>query len=101
MNRTRDPKMWGHTICQVVYQKGQFSWSRNEKFELRRHQHSPVFRSIEAKAALWIVEDALDIRYVKPRLQHATFFSQGRPRANHLAFVEKVGHHQFYKIEAR
>lgn len=97
LNRTQFGDEFGSTICKVVYQKGQFSWTRQERFSMtRRHHNQKLFLTLQHKAEIWIIEYNAGINLVPARLQDATFFSIGRPYAHHLKYQGHVGHQKFY-----
>lgn len=96
MNRAKYPKTFGDSICKVVYQKRQFSWSANEKLSWTRHENSPVFLAIEAKVVIWMLADEANIPYVPVDVSTATFFSNSRPMAHNLLYAGAIGHHDFY-----
>jgi spore germination cell wall hydrolase CwlJ-like protein len=96
MNRTRYPKTFGKSICEVVYQKGQFSWAPSEKLDWTRHQHDPLFMTITARSFFWMIEDYSNIRYTKKGVWEATYFSNTRPLAHNLKLSVVIGHHHFF-----
>ena len=96
MKRTKFPKEFASTICGVVYQHGQFSWTPHEKLSWTRHKNSPVFLAVEGRCLVWMIEDQLGIPYVDAKVARATFFSSTRPRAHGLKLAEVIGHHRFF-----
>ena len=96
MNRTKFPKQFGSTICEVVYQPGQFSWTAHEKLNFKRHENDPEFQVIEERCWIWMLADDFDLRYTPHAVTNATFFSRTRPRAHGLKLSGAIGHHRFY-----
>lgn len=96
MNRTRAPDLFASTVCKVVYQSGQFSWSSAEKLSYERHQHDELFKQLQIRAFFWMVQDKHNIRYVPDNISKATSFSNSLSQAHHLRLAGVIGHHRFY-----
>ena len=84
INRMRSPGFPG-TICGVVYQPGQFSWTKTKTRQMNVH-------------AVYVADIALSGEH---ELKHfrATYFHNHKvkPRWNNLEKVKVIGRHTFYK----
>lgn len=96
LNRMKQPEMFGPDACSVVYQRGQFSWTKSEPFQDKRHQNNPVFEKIQTQVSEWSKQYRNGVDFSPKDIHNATFFSRGRPKAHNLKWVGKIGHHQFY-----
>lgn len=96
LNRTQFGTEFGNTVCKVVYQPKQFSWTSRERLSYTRHQHNDQFKAIEQRAVVWIVEFNSGIAIAPEHLRNATFFSVGRPYAHHLKYDGRIGRQKFY-----
>lgn len=81
---------WPDTICKVVYQKGQFSWS-NKKYKIREQE-----AWVESKAIARAIMIQHQTNKRKDNTNGATFFSTGyhHPKTTRVA---KIGSHVFFK----
>jgi hypothetical protein len=96
LNRSKFPKAFGDSICKVVYQKGQFTWSKHERLDWNKHENSTVFNIILARSIVWNIEDSLGVKFTPKSIRSATFFSHAKPQARGLISSGVVGHHHFY-----
>lgn len=94
--RARYPETFGDSVCKVVYQKRQFSWSSTEKLSYSRHEKDPEFLTIKALAFMWMLADETGIPYVPVKFTNVTFFSNTRPMAHNLIYAGRIQHHCFY-----
>lgn len=86
INRMRSPK-FPKTVCGVVYQPGQFSWTRDKRL-VRRLDVNTVY------VADLALSGEHDLKHFP-----ATYFHNHsvKPRWNNLIKVKVIGHHTFYK----
>ena len=93
LNRLRE-KRWGHSICDVVYSKAQFSWTLNKK---KRHE--------QPKGPLWAESKAVAKRVLAqgvrvPSLAQSTYYHADYVKplwAKSVVKIQQVGQHVFYK----
>ena len=88
LNRV-DSRSWPNTLCQVVWQRKQFSWT---------HDHlSDEMRDADAREVAYrIAWEALN----EPRTNDATHYHATYTKpywANSLEYIETIGLHKFYK----
>jgi len=98
-NRIKFGKPFATTICKVVYQPHQFSWTRNKwkrnttfkvvAHKFNRREHQAILDA--TKIALGVV-----ILQTKPKTS-ATHFSTGSFSFGQLIRLSKVGNHVFYR----
>lgn len=96
-NRTQFGKPFANTICTVVYQKSQFSWTLN-----KRKKHSS-FESIvlknkqkDIKNLQQTVEIVLEQTVLERKIvTKATHFTSEKPRFKCVQKLGKVGNHEF------
>jgi len=99
LNRTRFGKPFPNTICKVVYQPHQFSWTR-EKWKRNTDFKSVALRFIkrERKAIRDSLEIALKYVILRPAdTGIATHFSSKNDKFGRTLFVKQVGNHKFYQ----
>jgi spore germination cell wall hydrolase CwlJ-like protein len=92
LNRAR---VFSKSICDIVYQAGQFTWTR-------RRMPAPSGSSwSEALALAWIMTHYRD--HVPDLTQGAQYFHSGtRPRDfARLEYVTQIGNHRFYRPRVR
>lgn len=86
-------KVFPNSICEVVYQKGQFSWTKN-KYAIRELQAWE-----EAKSIAWRkLQDELNGRR-KDVSQSATFFSTGYYHKNTIKIGKIGNYHIFFRLK--
>ena len=93
LNRLRE-KRWGHSICDVVYSKAQFSWTLSNK---KRHE--------QPKGPLWAESKAVAKRVLAqgvrvPSLAQSTYYHADYVKplwAKSVVKIQQVGQHVFYK----
>lgn len=85
MNRLRDPR-YPNTICKVVYQPGQFSWTTDDTLSKKVNSHEWQLAVNAATAAYNTINDF--------RATHFHNISVN-PRWN-LTRVARIGNHIFY-----
>jgi len=99
LNRTKYGKPFATTICKVVYQPNQFSWTRNKwKRNISFKQIALKFDKLERKS----VQESLEIaiKYVILGTKNtgiSTHFSSGKTKFRQVLFVKQVGNHKFYR----
>jgi len=85
MNRVRD-KRWPNSVCKVVYQPGQFSWTENKKLKYKRSEQILKIAKIVLRSK--------EIRnygfYFKVTSFKSAYFRR-------LKKLMTVGNHTFYK----
>ena len=88
LNRTQHPD-FPSTICKVVYQPGQFSWTTKRR---------PTIRDRQAwQESLEIARDALASGLTELSGFRAIYFHSGRkPYMWKGRFLAKIGNHRFY-----
>lgn len=98
-NRIKFGKPFATTICKVVYQPHQFSWTRN------KWKRNTTFRVVAHKFSYRERQEILDTTKIalsivllqtKPKTS-ATHFSTGSFRFGQLIRLAKVGNHVFYR----
>lgn len=100
-NRATYGKPFANTVCDVVYQRNQFAWTRDKKKKQARfkdiaHKHWKT----DQKQILDTVEIALSIVLFEPavKTQATHFCSIGeRCRFGNVERLGKVGNHTFFK----
>ena len=102
VNRTKFGKPFPNTICKVVYQRNQFSWTkskwkRNTDFHsvaLKMDMNDPkVRKSVEDSYKI-----ALKYVYFQPDFTgKATHFSSKNDKFGRTLFIKQVGNHKFYR----
>ena len=86
VNRVR-MKPWPNSICKVVFQKNQFSWTRHWK--TWNHDHSSL-----AVARLVLLQPEHPLMYFKATYFHSGYYPKSWPR---LTYIKTIGKHHFYK----
>jgi len=85
---------WGHSICDVVHSKAQFSWTLSKK---KRHE--------QPKGELWaesqaVARTVLDKGVRVPSLAQSTYYHADYVKplwAKSVVKIQQVGQHVFYK----
>ena len=85
---------WGHSICDVVYSKAQFSWTLSKR---KRHE--------QPKGELWaesltVARTVLDKGVRVPSLAQSTYYHADYVKplwAKSVVKIQQVGQHIFYK----
>lgn len=103
LNRTRYGKPFANTICKVVYQPNQFSWTKETR--KRNTDFRSVARAItsknvekETKSVKETVEIALYfVLFMPENTGKATHFSSKDDKFGRTLFVKQVGNHKFYE----
>lgn len=90
LNRVDNPKYPG-TICGVVYQKGQFSWTTNK--QLLKYKINAAQWQASKDAAL----EAYMNRYILGSFLATHFHNDSVKPGWKLQRVAKIGNHTFYK----
>jgi len=87
MNRVR-MKSFPKTICEVIYQKGQFSWTR---FKL--HKPDPKLYAKARQVALEILSGKR-----LATIRNAVYFHtiSTNPNWDHVRLIQQIGNHAFY-----
>ena len=93
LNRLRE-KRWGHSICDVVYSKAQFSWTLSKK---KRYE--------QPKGPLWaesqaVARTVLDRGVRVPSLVQSTYYHADYVNplwAKSVVKIQQIGQHIFYK----
>lgn len=100
-NRTTYGKPFATTVCDVVYQRNQFAWTRDSK---KKHISFKTVAKKHMKNEKNAVMDTLNIAFMqmlfdKPVITSATHFcSVGeRCRFGNVKKLGKVGNHTFFK----
>jgi spore germination cell wall hydrolase CwlJ-like protein len=83
MNRVMD-KRWPNTVCDVVYQSGQFEWVDNG------HSNTPYKSEVYYK----IIEIASIVMQAKETEEYGVYFNQSKCRKNQVCII--AGAHKFY-----
>jgi len=91
---------WGKSICGVVYQPGQFTWTVSEPRTKRTHHRSTDYREIQVRAWQFALSRKAGVIFADPDVESATFFSVGGFRQRNLAFNKQIGNHKFYSLIA-
>ena len=88
LNRTQHPD-FPSTVCKVVYQPGQFSWTAKRRSSIKDHQ--------AWQESLEIARDALASGLTELKGFKAIYFHSGpRPYNWKGRFLAKIGNHRFY-----
>ena len=84
INRVNNPR-WPHTICGVVFQRGQFSWTKNWRGWSHDYNSTAIAQLV--------------LQYHNPHNFKATYFHSGpKPKNwNRLQYIKTIGNHHFYK----
>lgn len=98
-NRTQFGKPFANTICTVVYQKSQFSWTLNKG--KKRSSFDSIMKKNMKKDAKSL-QETLEIVFEQTTFNHeirtnATHFTSEKARFKRVAMLEKVGNHTFFK----
>lgn len=98
-NRTQFGKPFANTICGVVYQKGQFSWTKNKwkrntdfqsvALKFNKKEHESVKESL--KIALYFV------LFEPKNTGKCTHFSSKSDKFGRTLYIKQVGNHKFYQ----
>ena len=99
LNRTRVRGRFPDTVCGVVYQRAQFSWTHTIR------NHAPNLRNpIEAKAweiageiAMNTLRGEVTNRVGDATFYHATYVSPGWASSFRMKRIAQIGSHIFYK----
>lgn len=99
LNRTRVRGRFPDTVCGVVYQRAQFSWTHTIR------NHAPNLRNpIEAKAweiageiAMNTLRGEVTNRVGDATFYHATYVSPGWASSFRMKRIAQIGSHVFYK----
>lgn len=90
LNRVDNPK-YPNSICRVVYQKGQFSWTANKQLLKQKINLEQWQAAKSAAIEAYMNRNALG-------LFSATHFHNYTVKPNwQLKLVAKIGNHKFYK----
>lgn len=97
INRVKNSKFPG-TICDVVYQPKQFSWTLSGTARIR---DTNLFLKIRGIAAMMYSEYYIKGRAPKnlEHLENVLFFSVQGFKNKNLVFITKIGEHKFYSLE--
>ncbi len=99
LNRTKFGKPFSNTICGVIYQPRQFSWTSNKwKRNTSFREVARKFDSKEHKAVVESLEIAL--KYVildTKNTGKCTHFSSKSDKFGRTLFIKQVGNHKFYQ----
>lgn len=90
MNRVRD-KRWPNTICKVVYQDAQFSWTQD------KHSNKVNFSSEVFKRIVYIASIVMQSREIR---HYGFYFKRSDYNSYYFRKLRKVleiGNHEFYK----
>lgn len=94
MNRYHS-KQYPNTVCGVVYQKNQFSWTKGKY--VKGNKHTPLYRDIKdisLKAYIGALKDNTDGALFYHNLSiNVSSLGLIRP----VVFTKKIGNHLFYK----
>lgn len=81
------------SICDVVYKRGQFSWTRAT-------QLTTDYSSKQWAKAMWVTQRVLEFNYRMVGLENATFYHSVRVNpfwAKSKIYLKTIGQHRFYK----
>jgi spore germination cell wall hydrolase CwlJ-like protein len=90
MNRL-DTGYWGKTVCQVVYAKDQFSWTRLKKLP----KPDPAGWA-EAQSIAWDVIHGYQVKSLAKSLFYHADYIKDPHWADHAHKVTQIGRHIFY-----
>lgn len=98
-NRVKFGKPFSTTICGVIYQPRQFSWTSNKwKKHAKFRQVYSKFERNEQKSLQDSLEIALKYVILKPKnTGFATHFSSKRDKFGRTLYLGRVGNHSFYQ----
>lgn len=99
LNRTKFGKPFANTICKVVYQPNQFSWTRNKwKRNTSFKQVASKFDKNERKSVQESLEIALKYVIFEPENTGiSTHFGSKSTKFKQTSYVKRVGNHKFYR----
>ena len=90
------------TLCKVIYQKGQYQWTRKISKNVNDYDRQSLIISKLVQFERYVIES---INYVgisiKYPLNGAMFFSKGGFNNKRLKYIGKIGVHKFYKIKKK
>lgn len=90
LNRTKSSH-FPNDVCKVVYQKGQFSWTKN-KYKIKEYKAwEDCQRIAREKLTKYYLNTRVDVT------SNSTFFSTGYHHKNTVK-VAKIGAHTFFKM---
>ena len=93
LNRLREGR-WGHSICDVVYSKAQFSWTLNKR-KVREQPKGELWAE-----SLTVARTVLDKGVRVPSLAQSTYYHADYVKplwAKSVVKIQQVGQHIFYK----
>lgn len=96
LNRVRQSH-WPDTVCDVVYEPGQFVW-HNPKSKNHRHKSPDAWENSKNGAFAYMVMDNLGIDYVPEKVKNSTFFSSIGFKNPKLVLDDVIGNHKFYQL---
>lgn len=99
LNRTKFGKPFSNTICNVVYQKNQFSWTKNKWKRNTDFQSVALrFNKNESKSVQESLKIALFYTLFEPQnTGKVTHFSSKSDKFGRTLFILQVGNHKFYQ----
>lgn len=89
LNRVEDER-WPDSICEVVYQPSQFSWTVNPDRPIREQDSWQAATTVARDAIVQYYEFGEDIT------DGAVFFNKGPRQAYHEEHKVSIGQHNFY-----
>ncbi|WP_373687376.1 cell wall hydrolase [Zooshikella harenae] len=91
MNRV-ESHQWPNQVCQVVYQRKQFSWTHDDISDLMKDKESAELSALLSQAVL----NGLDLNLTKGATHYHSHLIQ--PYWTHsLTRTARIGNHIFYK----
>lgn len=81
-------KKFPNTVCQVVYQKGQFVWTKTKKSIREKKTYAKIVK----------FTDKVVDNYTPKAMNNILFFSVGGFKSPKLTYQFKHGNHKFYSI---
>ena len=81
MNRVRDPR-WPNTVCKVVYQPGQFIWTKNKQYKPKGKLYNRI------------IEIASIVMQSEETEEYGHYFDKADTKPSRHRII--VGFHEFY-----
>lgn len=96
-NRVQHTKRWGNTVCSVVYQANQFSWTKDSQ-KRNKKPHGRLWRDSLEAVDMFVA--GARIKHLKNSYYyHADYV---KPKwTNNLEYVVKIDSHIFYQYASK
>lgn len=92
INNRKEDERFPESYCEIVYQKNQFSWVKNKKYQRKHRITEHDWRWIESQKA------AIQFQQKNDNTQGALFFHERRINPKwKFKKINTIGNHVFYK----